>query len=66
MVRNPKVVKLSLALLASLLCSGAFLSIPKPAGACVPVCDWGWCCCGKVSAVDSCTGRHVCVSFCAF
>ena len=66
MARNPKVVKLSLALLASLLFTGAFLSLPKRAGACVPICDGGWCCCGRVSGVDSCTGQHVCASFCAF
>jgi hypothetical protein len=65
MITNPKLSRLSLMLLAVLMTAAAWLSTPAPTGgACLAICDGGWCCCGKVSARDYCTGKHVCVSAC--
>jgi hypothetical protein len=65
MNRKSRLVKLSLGLVAALACTAAFVSTPAPASsACLVVCDGGFCCCGKVSGVDRCTGKRVCVSQC--
>lgn len=62
---KPMLVKLTLGLAAAVAFSAALFSAPAPAtGACLAVCNSGWCCCGKVSATDRCTGKSVCVSQC--
>lgn len=66
MHRKSRLVKLSIGLVAALTCTAAFISTPAPASSqCLVVCDGGFCCCGKVSGIDRCTGKRVCVSICA-
>jgi hypothetical protein len=60
MIRTSRMLGLSCALALTLAAVFA-----TPARACTPICDGGYCRFG-VSAVDSCSGRHVCASFCAF
>lgn len=64
MNRKSRLVKLSLGLAAALACTAAFISTPA-SSQCLVVCDGGFCCCGKVSGIDRCTGKRVCVSICA-
>ena len=66
MNKKSRLVRLSLGFVAALAFGAAFVSTPNEVGAaCIAVCDGGFCCCGKVSAIDWCTKKHVCVSICA-
>ena len=60
MIRTSRLLALAFVLAAALAASFA----GSANGACTAICDGGWCRFG-VSAIDSCTGKHVCASICA-
>lgn len=60
-----RMLKLSLGLIAGLMCAAASTTAPAPASAsCLAVCTTGYCCCGKIPAIDWCTKKTICVSGC--
>lgn len=66
MNRKPRMLKLSLGFVAAIACAAAFVSTPtRGEAACFAVCTSGYCCCGKLPAIDWCTKKTVCVSACA-